>query len=59
MTDRRSSLRWMGVLLGSMIILGGCAYAVMHKLSLDEKGKLRKLLYEPLCQPFQQQMGYT
>jgi hypothetical protein len=39
MTDLRPLLRWVVVLMGSIITLSGCTYAAMQKLSLDEQAE--------------------
>src|SRR5437867_11962078 len=39
MRDLRPLLRWVVVLMGSIITLSGCTYAAMQKLSLDEQAE--------------------
>jgi hypothetical protein len=53
MTDLRPLLRWVVVLLGSIVTLSGCTYAAMQKLSLDKQAEFQKLFYKPLCRSFQ------
>jgi hypothetical protein len=48
MTDLRPLLRWVVVLLGSIVTLSGCTYAAMQKLSLDKQAEFQKLFYKPL-----------
>ena len=40
MRDLRPLLRWVVVLMGSIITLSGCTYAAIQKLSLDEQAEL-------------------
>src|SRR5881397_2501053 len=39
MRDLRPFVRWVVVLMGSVMTLNGCTYAAMHKLSLDEQAE--------------------
>lgn len=41
MRDPRPWLRWVVVLLGSIVTLSGCTYAAIQKLSLDEQAEFQ------------------
>ena len=39
MRDLRPCVRWVVVLMGSIMTLSGCTYAAINKLSLDEQAE--------------------
>ena len=45
-------MRWVVVLMGSILTLSGCTYAAMQKLSLDEQAELH--LYKKVMTPSQE-----
>jgi hypothetical protein len=52
MRDLRPFVRWVVVLMGSIITLSGCTYAAMHKLSLDEQAEF--FVYKKVMTPSQE-----
>ena len=52
MRDLRPFVRWVVVLMGSVMTLNGCTYAAMHKLSLDEQAEFH--LYQKVMTPSQE-----
>jgi hypothetical protein len=45
-------VRWVVVLMGSILTLSGCTYAAMHKLSLDEQAEFH--IYQKVMAPSQE-----
>ena len=45
-------MRWLVVLMGSIMTLSGCTYAAMQKLSLDEQAELH--IYQKVMTPSQE-----
>ena len=52
MRDLRPLVRWVVVLMGSIMTLSGCTYAAMHTLSLDEQAEFH--LYQKVMTPSQE-----
>ena len=52
MRDLRPCVRWVVVLMGSVMTLSGCTYAAMHKLSLDEQAEF--FVYKKVMTPSQE-----
>ena len=52
MRDLRPCVRWVVVLMGSVMTLSGCTYAAMHKLSLDEQAEFH--VYQKVMTPSQE-----
>ena len=52
MRDLRPCVRWVVVLMGSILTLSGCTYAAIHRLSLDEQAELH--LYQKVMTPSQE-----
>src|SRR5438128_7407714 len=52
MRDLRPFVRWVVVLMGSVMTLNGCTYAAMHKLSLDEQAEFH--VYQKVMAPSQE-----
>ena len=52
MRDLRPFVRWVVVLMGSIMILSGCTYAAIHKLSLDEQAEF--FVYKKIMTPSQE-----
>src|SRR2546422_5388445 len=52
MRDLRPCVRWVVVLMGSVMTLSGCTYAAMHKLSLDEQAEFH--VYQKVMAPSQE-----
>ena len=42
MRELRPCVRWVVLLMGSLMTLSGCTYAAMHTLSLDEQAELHR-----------------
>ena len=52
MRDLRPFVRWVVVLMGSILTLSGCTYAAIHKLSLDEQAEF--YVYRKVMTPSQE-----
>ena len=52
MRDLRPCVRWVVVLMGSILTLSGCTYAAMQKLSLDEQAEFH--IYQKVMTPSQE-----
>src|SRR5215211_3108113 len=52
MRDLQPFLRWVVMLMGGIMILSGCTYAAMQKLSLDEQAEFH--LYQKVMTPSQE-----
>jgi hypothetical protein len=52
MRDLRPFVRWVVVLMGSIMTLSGCTYAAIHKLSLDEQAEF--YVYKKVMTPSQE-----
>ncbi len=52
MRDLRPFVRWVVVLMGSIITLSGCTYAAIQKLSLDEQAEFH--IYQKVMTPSQE-----
>jgi len=52
MRELRPCVRWVVLLMGSIMTLSGRTYAAMHKLSLDEQGEFH--LYQKVMTPSQE-----
>ena len=54
MRELRLFMRWVVVLMGSIIALSGCTYAAIHKLSLDEQAEF--YVYRKVMTPSQERV---
>jgi hypothetical protein len=54
MRDLRPFVRWVVVLMGSIMTLSGCTYAAIHKLSLDEQAEF--YVYRKVMTPSQERV---
>ena len=54
MRDLRPFVRWVVVLMGSILTLSGCTYAAIHKLSLDEQAEF--YVYRKVMTPSQERV---